>query len=236
VSKFILILAALFANLSSLSRNCYSNALLIEDGKGRLIHGNTGDTLPFKVNAIAPFIDYFNDAKYLFSKWVKGVVVASNNVEIANDTYFFNYDKVSNNLLLTIDLKQIIEIDKREFKEFVLKDGSHEYRFEHMPVIDDKKFFQVLVKNDKYSLYKWTFTKLKKTETYSSSFWELVDIYFYYVVFPNGRFYKKINLKRKSIEKNLAMEPEKVDAFFSLHRNNDIDEALLVDLINYLDK
>jgi hypothetical protein len=43
-------------------------------------------------------------------------------------------------------------------------------------------------------------------------------------------------LKRKSVEKNLATEPEKIDAYFSLHQYNEIDEALLIDLINYLNK
>jgi hypothetical protein len=236
VSKFILISAALFTGALGLNRNSHTNDFLLQHSNVQLKHKIPNDSFPFKINAIAPYIDYFNDGQYFFNKWVKGSVVSSNNIEIANDTYFFNYDKISNNLLITTDLKQIIEIDKREFKSFALKDGSNEYRFEHNLVIDNKKFFQVLVRNDKYSLYKWTLTKLRKKETYNASFWELVDAHFYYVVFPNARFYKKISLKKKSIEKNLATEPEKIDAYFSLHPYNEIDEALLIDLINYLNK
>ncbi|HEX4372946.1 MAG TPA: hypothetical protein VHZ50_06550, partial [Puia sp.] len=196
MSKFILISATLFAAAFGLSKISYNNVFLLQHNNVRLKHKNSSDSFPFKINAIAPYIDYFNDGEYFFNKWVKGSVVSSNNIEISNDTYFYNYDKISNNLLLTTDLKEIIEIDKREFKAFLLKDGSNEYHFEHMPVIDNKFFFQVLVKNDRYSLYKRILVKRKKKEGFTNTFWELSDAYFYYVVFPNGRFYKKINLKR----------------------------------------
>jgi hypothetical protein len=230
----IFIFAALFAVAFGFSKNIYSNTSPLHSNRSELI--SVSDTFPFKINAIVPFIDYFNSGQYLFDKWVRGSVVSSNNIEIANDTFFFNYNKVSNDLLLTTDLKQIIEIDKREFKSFILKDGSNQYRFEHIPVIDNKKFFQVLVRSDKYSLYKWTLVKYKKKENFVNAFWELSDEYFYYVVFPDGRLYKKINLKRRSIEKNIFSEPEKINAYFSSHQNNEIDETLLIDLVNYLNK
>src|SRR5579862_2027145 len=59
--------------------------------------------------------DNVNSSHYLLDKWVKGSVVTANNVVIENDSFLFNYDKISNNLLLTVDAKRIIEIDKREF-------------------------------------------------------------------------------------------------------------------------
>jgi hypothetical protein len=236
VRRFIFIFAAFFSGAFSFSKNIYINTSPFQNNKSTFSLRNIYDSFPFKINAIVPYIDYFNGDEYLFEKWVKGSVVTSNNIEITNDKYFFNYDKISNNLLLTTDLNEIIEIDKREFKAFVLKDGSNEYHFEHMPVIDNKKFFQVLVKNDRYSLYKWTFVKHKKKEGFTNVYWELSDAYFYYVVFPNGRFYKKINLKRRSIEKNIFAEPGKIDSYFSSHPYHEIDESFLIDLINYLNK
>jgi hypothetical protein len=236
VKKFIFIFTILFPGVFCFSKNIYVNVSSFQNIRSQVNSTSLTDTFPFKINAIVPYIDYFYRGQYLFDKWVKGSVVTSNNIEIANDTYFFNYDKLSNDLLITTDLKEIIEIDKREFKAFVLKDGSNEYRFEHIPVIDNKKFFQVLVKSEKYSLYKWILTRYRKREVFLNSFPELSDLYFYYVVFPNGRVYKKINLKRRSIKKNLIAEPEKIDAYFSSHQYNEIDEAILIDLINYLNK
>ncbi|HSZ85169.1 MAG TPA: hypothetical protein VK787_04015 [Puia sp.] len=198
---------------------------------GKMFFNNTF----LSVNAVFRNENNIIGSHYLFDKWVRGRIVTANGIQIENDKYYYNYDKISNNILLTTDFKEIIEIDKREFKSFVLKDGADEYHFEHFFTIDDKKFFQVLVKSNKYSLYKWTLTKFRRNDNLFNS-WFYVDSYFYYVVFPNGRLYKEITLKRKSIEKNLVMEPEKVDAYFSLHQYNEIDEALLIDLINYLNK
>jgi hypothetical protein len=217
------------------------------DGQSDSIADNTNDSSLFtsgktvfnktflSVNAV--FMDENNIVgnHYLFDKWVKGSIITSNNIKIENESYYFNYDKISNNLLLTTDLKQIIEIDKREFKAFVLTDGTNEFHFEHMFAIDEKKFFQVLVKDDKYSLYKWTLTKYKKNDNFYNS-WFYADTYYYYVVFPNGRLFKQVNLKRKSIERNLILEPEKVDAYFSMHENSEINETFLIGLINYLNK
>ncbi|HLX91520.1 MAG TPA: hypothetical protein VKR32_07550 [Puia sp.] len=187
------------------------------------------------VNAVIPMDNFFANSHYLFDKWVKGSVVSANNEMISNDNYYFNYDKVSNNLLLTADLKQIIEIDKREFKAFAFKDGNEEFFFEHIALIDNKKFLQVLVETNKYSLYKWTFTKFRRNDNYSN-LGVYIDINFYYVVFPDGRLFKKIELKKKSIIKNLFLEPEKLDSYFEAHPYNKVDEELLIDLIKYLNK
>lgn len=216
-------------------------------GQTDSLSGNANDTSLFSsansffnktflsVNVVFRNENSINGNHYLFDKWVKGKIVTANGVQIENDKYYYNYDKISNNLFLTADFKQIIEIDKREFKSFVLNDGSYEYRFAHVFTIDDKKFFQVLVRSDKYSLYKWTLTKFRRNDNFANSS-SYVDSYFYYVVFPNGRMYKEISLKRKSIEKNIIAEPGKIDAYFSLHQSNEIDEAFLIDLVNYLNK
>lgn len=171
---------------------------------------------------------------YLFDKWVKGWVVSANNVVLRNDDYFFNYDKVSHNLLLTKDLKEVIEINQREFKGFTLFDDQSEYTFERIFEIDNKHFFQVLVKSDRYSLYKVTMTKLRKIEgiNYYGGVW--VDADQYYVVYPDGRLYKKMWLRKKSILKNLIADPDKMDTYFTAHQNEPIDERFLVNLIKYL--
>lgn len=200
--------------------------------------GDSGHNFfPFAINAIVPPDNFFRRGQYLFEKWVKGSVVSANNELINNRNYFFNFNKVSQNLFLTTDFKHIIEIDSREFKSFTLFDRADRYRFEHQFLIDNHRFFQALIKSSKYSLYKSINAKFRKngSDNYQSS-GDFVDSYRYYVVFPGGNMYKEILLKKKSIIRNIMLEPEKVDGFFSLHYHDLIDEELLINLINFLNK
>jgi hypothetical protein len=193
------------------------------------------DSFPFKIGAVIPYFNYFETGEYLFFKWVKGTLVAMNGEQINNDAYFLNYNKVSHNVFLTTDFKEILEIDRRELRSFVFKDGAREYVFEHVPVIDDKNFFQVIVKSRKYSLYKLTYTKFKRNEGFNG-FGEFVDSYRYFVIFPDSRIYKQVGLSRKSLMKNLVADPAKMEAYFSLHPNSVVTEDLLTDLVNYLNQ
>jgi hypothetical protein len=193
------------------------------------------DSFPFLINAVIPWNNYFKSGEYLFEKWVKGSIVSVNNELIKNDTYFFNYNKVSQNLFLTIDFKEIFEIDNREFKSFTLTDGPVEYCFEHQKIIDNNRFFQVLVKNKKYSLYKYTAAKFRKDNIPAES-GGFVNWYSYYLVFPGERIYKVIRLKKKSISRNIYTEPEKTEAYFLLHQHKPVDETFLIGLVNFLNQ
>ena len=192
------------------------------------------DSFPFKIYAVVPVNNYFINGGYLFEKWVHGSVISANNQLIKNDSYFFNYNKVSNNLLLTINFNEIIEIDNREFKSFILNDGSNEYFFERKLLINKKGFFQALVKSNKYSLYKYIATTYRTGNNDDSG--EFIDSYWYYIIFPDGKNYKEIKLKKKSILKNFVAEPEKTNAYFFKHKNDVINEFFLIDFINNLNK
>jgi hypothetical protein len=194
------------------------------------------NSIPLKINAIAIGGSLGGSSRYLFDKWVAGSVVTATNTLIQNDSYFFNYDKISNNLLLTRDSKQVIEIDKREFKSFVLKDGRNEYSFKHVYIIDNSDFFQALVQNNKYSLYKSIRTRRVRKNNSAPGDGEYVDSYRYFLVFNEGKDYTELGLKKKSILRNCAFEWEKIDAYFTAHDTDPVDEELLIDLIGYLNK
>jgi hypothetical protein len=194
----------------------------------------TQNSIPLKINAIAMGGTLGGGSRYLLNKWVTGTVITANNSLIQNDSYFFNYDKVSNNLLLTQDSKQVIEIDRREFKSFVLRDGRNEYSFQHVNIIDNNDFFQVLVKNNKYNLFKSIRTRKIRRNNSSLDDGEYVDSYRYFLVFNEAKDYIEVSLKKKSILKNCAFEWQKINAFFSTHESDPVDEELLIGLIKYL--
>jgi hypothetical protein len=194
------------------------------------------NSIPLKINAIAIGGNLGGGSRYLFDKWVAGSVVTATNTLIQNDSYFFNYDKISNNLLLTQDSKQVIEIDKREFKSFVLRDGRNEFAFQHVFIIDNSSFFQALVQNNKYSLFKSIRTRRIRKNNSSPGDGEYVDSYRYFLVFNEGKDYAEIGLRKKSILRNCGFEWQKVNAYFSDHGDDPVDEELLIDLVRYLNK
>ena len=235
---FILIVFLLFFIASSFCENvffCNNKISFINVSVPLIKHSYfINDTFPFKIYTAVSLNNYFIDGPYLFEKWVRGKVVSANDQIIKNDDYFFNYNKVSNNLLLTINFNEIIEIDAREFKSFTLNDGSNEYFFERKSLIHNKRFFQVLVKTDKYSLYKYIATTYRTGENSSSG--EFVDSYWYYIIFPDGKNYIEVPLKKKSILKKFVAEADKTNKYFSEHKNDMADENFLIDFINYINK
>jgi hypothetical protein len=194
------------------------------------------DSIPFRINGIRPYVDLFDGHRYYSSTWLHGNVISADNTQIANDDYFYNYDLISNSLLITTDLQQIIEVDKREFKSFTLLDGPGVHHFEHLFIIDNKKFFEKLVSSNKYSLYKWTYVKFRRRDVLGNAFTDLSDVSLYYVVYPGGRVYDRINLKKRSILKKLSFESAKTKKYFSDHPDAEINEDFLVGLINNLNQ
>ena len=183
-------------------------------------------------------------SRYLFDKWVSGTVTDSGNNVISNNNYLFNYDKISKTLLLTQDMKSVIEIEKVGIKSFTLKNEGNYIVFERVPLIDNSNFMQSLVKgNDKYSLYKSTKTKFEKSDFHSDGlvesgkpYDEYVDEVEYFVVFPGGKEDKKIIFKQKSIKDVFSSETEKLKSYFSQHREDTIDEAYLIALVLFLNQ
>ena len=182
--------------------------------------------------------------RYLFdTSWAKGTLVAANDTEIRNDSFYFNFDKITQNIFFTQDMKNVFELDKKEFKSFELHWHDSVYAFEHVFAINNSDFFQVLVKTaDKYSLYKFIHTQIKKADYTNngisesgSKYDEYIDVPEYYIIFPNKEFRNFNSLKKNSIVKVFTLNPDKdkVNEFYSSHSRGS-GEGNLKELIRFL--
>jgi hypothetical protein len=183
-------------------------------------------------------------SRYLFTDWVKGSVVDITNTIYNNPAYFYNYDKISYHLFMTTNKKDVIEIDPAHVKSFSLNNIVGTLNsYEKIPLIDPGAFLQVIANsNGAYSAYKLTRTKFEKanfhtdgmTET-GKNYDEYVDITEYYMGFKNGSEYKKVDLTKKSLSKVLSDNP-KAQAYFKDHKDVEINESYLLDLVLFLNK
>jgi len=176
--------------------------------------------------------------RYFFDDWVKGSVISVSGKEIGAD-YFFNFDKVTNNLLVTKDKKEVIEVNKESLKEIKFNDKGTDYDFEMAPKISPYKFVEVLIKNDKVGLYKTINTRLIKadyntngiTET-GNPYDEYVDAPTYYVSYKGEM--RPVLLKFRSMKSELKEESKKVNDFYADHQNDEVDENYLKKLVDFI--
>jgi hypothetical protein len=180
-----------------------------------------------------------NWATFLFKgPWTRGLVVTANNLELENDSFFMNLDKMSQSLWVTSDYNRYFEIDKKEFKSVTFYLGDSSFVFEHVYYIDNKHLFQVIIPSGKkYALFKLTIPVLRKKELPNGiQYSAYVDVSRYYVLFPNKDYRKIRSLKRKSILKifTLLPEKEKVEDFLVTHGENNSGESYLKNLVAYL--
>jgi phage-related tail fiber protein len=183
-------------------------------------------------------------SRYLFDNWVKGSVVNKNDVLINNENFSFNYDKISNELYLTSDKKQSIEIDKEQIKSFILKDNSgKEYDFVRVDAIKPNTFFQSLstVAGNKFAAYKWTKTRFKKSDYRTdgltesgNNYDEYVDESTYYAVDLKTNTVIPFELKKKSIKEAFGTDKPNTDKYFSEHKEDDFNDDFITGLVNYL--
>ncbi|MFI5188239.1 MAG: hypothetical protein ACHQF0_16025 [Chitinophagales bacterium] len=181
-------------------------------------------------------------SRYLFDKWVHGVVVSVVDSVYSDPNTLFNYNKAAGTLIMTKDKKTAIELYLNKIKSFTLSDDKT-YHFERVGIINDNDFFLTLVKNNsKYSLYKLVKTKFIAAN-YSTNgiietgnkYDEYKDIATYYVVLPGGKEFKKIELKKKSIKTVLTAGGSKVDKYMS-DNSGEVDEAFLIGLVTDLNQ
>ena len=178
--------------------------------------------------------------KYLFDQWVKGTATNSYNAVVSNDTYLYNYDKITKSLLVTSDKRSMIEISKTDLNGFTFIDKNNkEIVFEKVVAIDPNTFMIQLLKDSTgYSLYKSLHTKFIRANYHSdgltesgNNYDEYVDEYTYYILFPGGKQFSKVELKKKSIKEVLIKEEKKVKSFFAQHGSDDLDEFFLMALV-----
>jgi hypothetical protein len=188
----------------------------------------------------------FGKNLYFESVWVKAKLLKADNNIISSDSFLFNFDKIERKLLVTADLKNIFEIDRREFKAILFYWHDSTYIFKHINFINDKDLFQVIINdNGKYSLFKVIHTKFIKANNSGvgsllpSAFGALdryQDVAEYYIFFPNREYKTIFNIRRTSIERIFDLNPdtEKVENYLHSTNNKEFGENDLIQLILYL--
>jgi hypothetical protein len=178
--------------------------------------------------------------RLLFDGWVRGSVVKNSGEEINGDMYYFNFDKITNNLLVTVDKQQVIEVYKDSIQSFRFKEKGELYSFEKFHAIERYRFVRVLIKNtDNYSLYKSMHTKLVGsdfqtnglTET-GNPYDEYVDSHKYYIVYKGE--VRPVELKFSSIKKALKENSSMAKDYYANHIWDEIDEAYLSGIVEYV--
>jgi hypothetical protein len=180
--------------------------------------------------------------RLLFDNWVRGAVIKNNGEEINGDKYYFNFDKITNNLLVTIDKQQIIEVYKDSIQSFRFKEHGTLYAFEKFPAIERFRFVQILLKDDeKYSLFKSLHTRFigsdyqtnGLTET-GNPYDEYVDSYKYFIVYKGD--VRPVELKFSSIKKALKENSSLAKDYYANHISDEIDESYLSDIVQYVNQ
>jgi hypothetical protein len=198
--------------------------------------------------AVGSFVNFHSGkentkgSRYFFKDWVKGTVTNRQNQQVAKDNLMFNYDKITHDLYLT-DKTTVVQVDKTQIQSFDLSDGGTSHRFKRMDNILPDVFFEELAgsadsSGSGYTLLKLTRTTFKKADFHSdglvesgNNYDEYVDVIEYYILTPGGKEYKKIELKKKQVKDALSAVKPKVDSFFASHKEADMDETFLRELI-----
>ena len=177
----------------------------------------------------------------LFSDWVSAKV-ESRNPFFASDSLLFNFDKWNQVLLATADKKEILKIDRKEFQRVTFSLHGIDYIFEHVPVINGKDLFQVLVEDSgRYCLYKFIHIDMRVSSYrgHITNRYYLED-YTYYIVFPfpDMRVTKLVRWDKKLLKRAFVLsgDSSKVDAFYSAHEELGPGEEFLRGLVEYLDQ
>ena len=115
---------------------------------------------------------------------------------------------------------------------------------ERVQAINPDDLFQVLAfSQEKYALYKIIHTQLKKANYTTngisesgSKYDEYIDDVEYYIVFPNKEFRLLSSLKKTAVEKAFTLNPDKdkVETFFSSHKNGKSLENYMENLVKFL--
>lgn len=143
--------------------------------------------------------------------------------------------------MVWLDSTTVIELNSEDIGAFTISNNDTIYHFERLKNSTDLNFYQALYKNEKgFSLYKLLATKFVKADYQTNGLFEsgkkydeYIDTQEYFILSPKGEL-TKISFRKKSIQKALENESSKVERFFSQHKNDNVDETLVKNLIESL--
>ena len=206
-------------------------------------NGNTAATGSF-VNFHAPK-DNTKGRRMLLADWAKGFVTTSNDSVVQSDQTVFNYDKITHDLYYSMDRQTVIEAERSHIKAFTLATMNGDIRYARLDVVKPEAFFQVFTPfdNTHYGFYSLTTTEFKKADYHTdgmvetgNNYDEYVDHLQYYIVSPGGKEYQPVDLKKKSLRTALPAAKTKVEEYLSQHKNDDVNEIFVQNLIEYINK
>jgi len=181
-------------------------------------------------------------SRFFFDDWVKGIIVKNSGEVIDDNKYYFNFDKVNDNLLVTVDKEAIIEVYKDSVKSITFKQKDQTYYFEKVIPIQRYRFVQVLTKDSKgYSLYKTINTRFVAA-SYSTNgltesgnpYDEYADTYKYYIIYKDE--VRPVELKIASIKKAMKENISQVKGFYADHILDEVDETYLTDIVEIVNR
>ena len=208
------------------------------NGFGPLNTLNAGVTLPMVTHR-----EDTRGSRYLLKHFAPGVIVDNAGHIITDSFNLLNYDKIDGQLMIATDARNYLEVDKEKVVAFAFKAPDTSFVFLNVPALSKVNYFLLIANGPKYSVYKSIRTKFNKANYQSNGLVESGHDYDEYV--DNEKYFWVRNddsagvgfeLKKKSIKAAFADEKVKVDAFFSQHKYEDIDDGFVRRLIVYLNK
>jgi len=207
------------------------------NGFGPLNTLNSGATLPMVTHQ-----EDTKGSRYLLKNFAPGVIVDNAGHIITDSFNLLNYDKIDGQLMIATDARNYLEVDKEKVVAFAFKTPDTSFVFLNVPALSKVNYFLLIANGPKYSVYKSVRTKFDKANYQSNglvesghNYDEYVDKETYFWV-RNDDSAGVFELKKKSIKTAFERDKAKVDAFFSQHKYDDIDDSFVRKLIVYLNK
>jgi hypothetical protein len=182
-------------------------------------------------------------SRYLFDTFSHGYFTDTTGKLINNESFLFDYDKVSGVLLLTIDKRYISAIVRDQIKSFTLYNNADQrVYFEKVPAIDNARYMQVLATGAKYKICKLIKTKFVAADFQATAsggsghdYDEFVDDAQYYVLDVESNQPQKLDLRKKSIKDDFSKDAVKVNKYLS-ENSARIDDAYLSSLGEFMNQ
>ena len=222
------------------SRNDFSGLAGDEHSHTLIQTYNPGIGGRFVPNASLNEIHHKGDTKgstYFFDNWVKGIIVDTAYHMINDNSNFYNYNKVTGDLVMTKDFASGLTIDPQIIQFFILSDSlKQNYTFVKAPVVSTNLFPTAVAMSDGYDIFKLTTTKFEKANfvtdgmtSHGNDYDEYTDKITYYLLDVDNNTSKPFVLKKKSLLEAFDNNPKAV-SYLSAHKET-IDDKYLSDLV-----
>ncbi len=211
----------------------FANLARTENAHSRMITGSGVNTFNPKEETVGH--------RYISADWMHGSVVDMKDTLFNNPSFLYNYDKMTQSLLLTQDRQQVIEIYKDQIKSFTLKNNDLDVEYVRNPLMPEGPFLQVITSGKKYILSQTTTTKFIKSD-YSTNgiaesgnrYDEYKDNYTFYISEPGLKNIRKVELKRKAIKNAFLQDEVAVKNFLNKSYTETLDGNFLRALVENL--